>query len=494
MSGSESRSVLLWYRLDLRVANHPALEAALSTGLPVVPVFLWDPAAEGPWAPGRNSRWWLARSLEALDGELRKRGSRLLFREGETGALLRSLARETGAREIHFSRRFEPRLEKRDAKLAEDLRAEGLTLHRHAGNLLREPESLRTQGGTPFKVFTPFWRAFEAAGDPRPPLSAPETISAPASWPATPPWSEVAALLHPGSGPDLGSHWTPGSEGAAHRLREFLKGALADYAEARDVPADPGTSHLSAHLHFGEITPRQILHALSVSGGLDRALARHPSAATFRKELGWREFAHHILVHFPSTSDQPLRPEFAAFPWKKDRRALEAWQEGRTGFPFVDAGMRQLRATGTMHNRVRMAAASFLVKDLLVPWQEGARWFWDHLVDADLAQNSLNWQWVAGCGVDAAPYFRIFNPTSQGERFDPHGDYVRRWVPELASAPDGWIQDPSGAAPLELAAAGIDLREPLAAGPGYPRPMLDHAAARDLALAAFRSLPRQSPS
>jgi deoxyribodipyrimidine photo-lyase len=491
MNVSEPKAVLLWYRLDLRVADNPALLAALASGLPVVPVFIWDPGVEGPWAPGRNSRWWLGRSLEALDADLRKRGSRLLFREGETGVLLRALAEETGARDIHYSRRYEPLVEKHEARLVKGLQTAGLRMARQGGNLLREPETLRTQGVTPFKVFTPFWKSHQALGEIAPPLHAPREIPAPSRWPASPTWNEVRRhLAQDGEAatPGLGEHWSPGSAGAEKALGIFLKDALEDYPEYRNIPAAPGTSRLAPHLHFGEISPRRIFHALSVAGGLDARLARSEAASVFRKELGWRDFAHHVLVHFPHTSDQPLRPEFSGFPWKKSKAPLEAWKQGRTGFPFIDAALRELLATGSMHNRARMATASFLVKDLMIPWQEGARWFWDLLVDADLAQNSLNWQWVAGCGADAAPYFRIFNPQSQGERFDPHGDYVRRWVPELADAPEGWIHDPSGAAPLELAAARVDLLEPLASGPGYPRPMVDHAAARDLALAAFRSL------
>lgn len=461
MNVSGAKAVLLWYRLDLRVSDHPALEAALATGLPMVPVFIWDPESEGPWAPGRNSRWWLGRSLEALDADLRARGSRLLFREGETGALLRSLAEETGAEEIHYSRRYEPLVEKHEARVGKSLRAAGLRMVRHRGNLLREPETLRTQGGTPFKVFTPFWKSHLFMGEIAPPLLAPRSLPAPARWPESPAWTKVRRILAKdgeAATPGLEAHWSPGSAGAESALKLFLKDALEDYPEYRNIPAAPGTSRLSPHLHFGEISPRMVFHALSPSGGLDGRLARSEAASVFRKELGWRDFAHHVLVNFPHTSDQPLRPEFSAFPWRKSKATLDAWRQGRTGFPFIDAAQRELLATGYMHNRSRMATASFLVKDLLIPWQEGARWFWDLLVDADLAQNSLNWQWVAGCGADAAPYFRIFNPQSQGERFDPHGDYVRRWVPELAT------------------------------GDGYPAPMVDHAKARDLALAAFRSL------
>lgn len=477
--------VIVWYRLDLRISDHPGLCQAELLGAPVVPVFIWDPEAEGPWAPGRVSRRWLAGSLRALDGELRKRGSRLLFREGVTEEVLLRLAAGTGARDIHYSRRYEPLVEARDGRLAASLAARGLRLVRHGGNLLREPESLQTQAGGPFKVFTPFWRALQAQGDPQPPLAAPRHLPQPHPWSETPGWDVVDRILAGGDASGAGAVPRPGEAAARKALGDFLANALEDYPEARDVPADPGTSRLSPHLHFGEITPRQVWHAaLKAARGVPAAAQGRlrQAASVFLKELGWREFAHHVLVHFPHTPDQPLRKEFAAFPWTRDRRRLELWRQGNTGYPFVDAGMRELAATGTMHNRVRMAAASFLVKDLLVPWQDGARWFWESLADADLAVNTLNWQWVAGCGADAAPYFRIFNPVTQGMRFDPHGDYVRRWVPELAEAPASWIHRPFAARPLELAAAGL---EP---GRGYPGPLVDHALAREDALAAFRSL------
>lgn len=483
-------SILLWYRLDLRVSDHPVLAAAGASGRPVIPVFIWDPAAEGSWAPGARSRRWLAASLRALDGELRRRGSRLLFRSGDSAWALLRLARETGTREIHWCRRYEPRLEAADLHIVEVTLAAGLVPVRHAGNLLREPEDLRSGAGTPYQVFTPYWKAFRALGPPAVPVPAPERIPAPAAWPEASDRGAAEFLLGAGLSPG-GLPGTPGSAAAESALRDFLADALAEYPEARDVPADPGTSRLAPHLHFGEISPRLIFRAVdqALREARDRldaaAQARLRQAAdVFRKEIGWREFAHHVLVHQPHTPDRPLREAFADFPWADDAAALAAWQSGRTGYPMVDAGMRELLATGTLHNRARMIAASFLVKNLLIPWQAGARWFWEHLADADLASNTLNWQWVAGCGADAAPYHRIFNPVVQGERFDPHGDYVRKWVPELARAPEAWIHRPWKAAPLDLAAAGINL------GKDYPHPMVDHAWARERALAALRSLPR----
>jgi deoxyribodipyrimidine photo-lyase len=488
MDVSNAPPILLWFRLDLRLADHAALATACSRRAPVIPVFIHDPGAERPWSPGLASRWWLGRSLQSLGGDLRKRGSRLILRHGGSLAALRALAKETGARELHFSRRYEPAVEARDARLMRSLEAEGLEVVRHEGNLLRPPEAHSTRTGTPYKVFTPFWRTLESLGPPHPPLEAPRRIPAPARWPASASLASPAdmGLLRAGEEePGWAERWKPGEAAAAEALERFVRDNLEDYIGARDVPADPGTSHLSPRLHFGEITPRQAWHAVCRAAESIGSREAKASAATFLRELGWREFAHHILVHFPWTTDKPLRPEFERFPWRRDAGAsglFGAWREGGTGFPFIDAGMRELRRTGFMHNRARMAAASFLVKDLMVPWQEGARWFWDRLVDADLAVNSLNWQWVAGCGADAAPYFRIFNPVTQGERFDPRGDYVRRWVPELAPAGDGWIHRPFEAAPMELRAAGI---EP---GRTYPDPLVDHGEARDGALAAFRSL------
>lgn len=486
-----SGSILLWYRLDLRVSDHPALAAACASGLPVIPVFIWDPSAEGAWAPGKRSRRWLAASLRALDGELRRRGSRLLVRSGDSATALLNLARETKAREIHWSRRYEPNLEVADRGIVKVTQAAGLLSVRHPGNLLREPESVRSGAGTPYQVFTPFWKAFQVLGPFAAPVPTPERIPAPTAWPDSADPGAADFLL--GAGQDLaGLPGIPGAVAAESALRGFISDALSDYPEARDVPADPGTSRLAPHLHFGEIGPRRIFLAVEEAlrearGRLDAAAqARLRQAAEiFRKELGWREFAHHVLVHQPHTPDRPLREAFADFPWADDAKALAAWQEGRTGYPMVDAGMRELKATGAMHNRVRMITASFLVKDLLIPWRKGARWFWDNLADADLASNTLNWQWVAGCGADAAPYHRIFNPVVQGERFDPHGDYVRKWVPELARAPEAWIHRPWEAGPLESAAAGIAL------GKDYPRPMVDHGWARERALAALRSRPNR---
>jgi deoxyribodipyrimidine photo-lyase len=470
---------LLWLRQDLRLDDNPALAAALSGGGTVVPVFLFAPAEEGDWGPGGASRWWLHQSLKNLAADLEQRGSRLCLRgtDDSLAELLR-LARECGAQRVVWNRRYEPAIRARDQAVKTALRAAGLTAESSNGALLHEPWSVATRAGTPFQVFTPFWRHCLSLPDPAEPLPAPSQLPAPPTWPAGVSLGSLGLLPHPDWAAGLRDAWTPGAAGAHSRLRHFLDAAFADYARRRDRPDLAATSRLSPHLHFGEIGPRRIWHAT-------RALAAaHGDESTWRRsqfltELGWREFGHHLLYHFPDTPLLPLRGEFARFPWKSSTEALRRWQRGQTGFPIVDAGMRELWHTGWMHNRVRMIAGSFLVKDLLIAWQEGARWFWDTLVDADLASNTLGWQWVAGCGADAAPYFRVFNPVLQGAKFDPDGAYVKRWIPELSGLPAEWIHQPWAAPPAVLQAAGLQL------GGDYPAPCVDHALARNEALAAL---------
>jgi len=405
-------------------------------------------------------------------------------RRGPALTALRELVRETEARRVHWNRRYEPAAVQRDTNIKATLRAEGVAVHTFNASLLFEPWTIQTAASTPFQVFTPFWKACLRAAPPPPPRPAPSRWAIPSAWPAGEP---IAALgLEPRIDWTAGmrSSWRPGERGARIELDRFLDEGLPDYAAGRDLPGRTGTSRLSPHLHFGEIAPAQIWHAVQARSELATPPGVVRGAECYLRELGWREFAHHLLFHFPHTPDSPLRPEFERFPWKEDPAALRAWQRGRTGFPIVDAGLRELWTTGWMHNRVRMLVASFLVKDLLLPWQLGARWFWDTLVDADLANNTLGWQWTAGCGADAAPFFRIFNPTLQGERFDADGAYVRRWVPELAKLPDAWIHKPWQAPAAILAQAGVEL------GTSYPRPMVDHQEARDTALAALQIIRR----
>jgi deoxyribodipyrimidine photo-lyase len=421
--------------------------------------------------------------LTALDRSLRERGSRLILRRGPALAALRTLALETCANAVFWNRRYEPALLARDAQVKKALEADGLAVESFNSALLFEPSALKTFAGKPFQVFTPFWHACLAMTGPAAPAKTPRKLGSPARWPATDPLSSFDFLPKPNWATGLLLAWQPGEAGAIRQLRFFLKTALSEYPRRRGIPAQPGTSRLSPHLHFGEIGPRQIWHAVRTASAKSRAgRASREAAQAYLRELGWREFACHLLFHFPHTHRQPLRREFAGFEWSRNRAALKAWQRGRTGYPLIDAGMRELWATGWMHNRVRMVVASFLVKDLLLPWQAGARWFWDTLVDADLANNTLGWQWSAGCGADAAPFFRIFNPVLQSEKFDSAGDYIRRWVPELGALPARWIHKPWEASAATLRTAGIIL------GRAYPRPIVHHAEARRRALAAFAAI------
>lgn len=474
------RTAIVWFRQDLRVRDNPALAAAAASGHAVMPLFVWAPEEEGEWAPGGASQWWLHHSLEALDRELRALGSRLVIRAGESAAALLALCRSSDVAAIYWNRRYEPAVIARDAAIKEQLAAAGVPAHSFNGSLLFEPWEIQTGAKGPYKVFTPFSRSCRARGVPRPTGEGPLSLTAPARWPDSIPLRALELEPKIDWAAGIRARWTPGEQGAAAVLQTHLRRALPDYATGRDLPAEEGTSRLAPHLHFGEISPARVWEAVERSGGA--------GAETYQQQLLWREFGYHLLFHFPATVTSPLRKEFEQFPWSADRSGLRAWQRGRTGYPFVDAGMRELWTTGWMHNRVRMVAASFLVKHLLIPWQEGARWFWDTLLDADLANNTLGWQWTAGCGADAAPYFRIFNPVSQGKRFDPAGEYTKKWCPELAGLPSKWVHAPWDAPPEVLRKAGVIL------GQSYPHPLIDHQEARGRALEAYDELPRSGSS
>ncbi len=468
-----------WFRLDLRLADNPALHAAVNRGEPVLPVFIWSPAEESPWEPGAASRWWLHQSLASLDKSLRAAGARLIIRRGPSLETLRTLIQETGAGAVFWNRRYEPALIARDQKIKEALRADGVEAESFNGALLHEPWTIQNQSGKPFQVFTPFWKNCLTQPEPARPLRAPRDLNASAAWPKS--LALDALELEPKIKWAGGLHaaWPPGEAGASANLGRFLERGFNDYSAQRNRPDVTGTSRLSPHLHFGEISPRQIWHGLKSMAVRRGWSVEQWRGSQFLTEVGWREFAHHLLFHFPHTPTEPLRGQFKSFPWRRDAVWQRAWEQGRTGYPIVDAGLRELWATGWMHNRVRMIVASFLVKDLLLDWQVGARWFWDTLVDADLAQNTLGWQWTAGCGADAAPYFRVFNPMSQGEKFDPQGDYVRKWCPELARLPDKWLHHPHQAPSEILRAAGVELDRT------YPRAIVSHAIAREVALEAY---------
>jgi len=467
----ESPSIV-WLRRDLRLDDNPALAAAIQRGAPVVPVFILDPREE----IGGASRWWLHGSLSALSESLGRLGAPLILRRGAPQDVLHALAGELGAGAVFWNRIYEPQAIARDKALKASFRENGIEVRSFNASLLAEPREVKTGSGDPYKVFTPFWRALSQVPFDIP-LPAPGKLAGVgdvatenlAGWnllPAKPDWAA-----------GLRETWTPGEAGARSRFEAFVERAMDDYPLARDLPDREGTSRLSPHLHWGEISPRRIWHGVRHAQGGGGA-----AGDAFLRELAWRDFACHLFYHWPEIETENWKREFDAFPWARNDAAFDAWSKGLTGYPIVDAGMRQLWQTGWMHNRVRMIAASFLIKHLLIDWREGAAWFEDTLVDADLAVNRSSWQWVAGSGADAAPYFRIFNPVLQGEKFDDGGDYVRAFVPELAKLDTKYIHKPWEAPRPVLEKAGIVL------GETYPAPIVDHRQARERALAAWREI------
>ena len=468
---TEKPVALIWFRRDLRTSDHAPLLAAIGRGFVPVPVFVWAPEEEAPWRPGGATKRWLHDALEDLDARLQEAGSRLVIRMGATADVFADLIRETGASAVFWHRVYEPAFMERDAALKKTWTAAGLEAESFAGDCLLEPQAVKNKAGNPFKVFTPFWNHCLTLEIPAA-KPAPETIPAPAHWPKS---ETVASLgLKPAIPWDAGiaKAWDMTRAGGEKRLRDFLRTTLSHYKERRDIPSVDGTSRLSPYLHFGQLSPREVRDAASKAGGL--------GAAKFMAEVGWREFGRHLLFHFPHTTEKPMDAAFENFPWADAPELAEAWRRGRTGIPIVDAGLRELWETGVMHNRVRMIAGSLLVKNLLIDWRTGAAWFWDTLVDADLAQNTMGWQWIAGCGADAAPYFRVFNPVLQGEKFDPDGEYVKRYVPELAGVPAKWIHKVWDAPGEVLAKAGVRL------GDTYPEPVVGLALSRNRALDAYK--------
>lgn len=470
-------TAIVWFRQDLRSTDNPALAEACSTHQYIIPLYIY--AQE---SLGAAQHWWLHHSLLALQKELKKQGLDLCLKQGPALSIIQALLKSHKIDAVYWNRCYEPQSIQRDQQLKAALRAQGVHVASFNGSLLNEPWTVKNKSGGYFKVFTPYWKqcirqtTLPATSLIKTHPSTPTSISDQlADWqllPQKPNW----AIEFP-------KHWQPGEQGAMDNLTFFIENHLQGYKDARNNPSKAATSRLSPHLHFGEISPWKIWNAIkeaSINPNCDLRSAEH-----FLAELGWREFSYYLLYHFPELPNKNFRQEFDAFPWQKNEVLLKCWQKGMTGFPIVDAGMRELWHTGYMHNRVRMIAASFLIKDLLIDWRAGADWFYNTLLDADLANNSASWQWVAGTGADSAPYFRIFNPTLQGEKFDPQGEYIKRWLPELAQVPKQWIHKPWDAPPQIL---------PLTLGKDYPYPVVEHTLARKIALQHYQSLKKVADS
>ena len=472
---------IVWFRQDLRLQDHAALNAALAGGRAVLPVYVLDDDSAAAWATGGAARWWLHHSLASLAASLEARGAKLILRRGPAAETIPSLVQETGATAVHAGRMHEPWARRADDATAAALQRVGAELCLHRTATLFDLDSIRTKTGGIYGVYTPFARTCRALGSPHPPTPAPDRVPCPA-----PPRSDRLEdwdLLptHPDWAGGFRETWQVGESAAHDRLAGFLSKAVHGYDTGRNLPGQPGTSMVSPHLHWGELSPRQVWHTAEQA-----AQETGKGLEVFLSEILWREFAAYLLWHNPHMPEQPLRPDFARLAVRDDDGDLQAWRRGQTGIPIVDAGMRQLWQLGWMHNRVRMIAASFLVKQLLMPWQAGEAHFWDTLVDADLASNAASWQWIAGCGIDSQPFFRVFNPVSQGEKFDPDGAYVRAWVPELARMPDKFLHAPWSAPHAVLEAAGVEL------GRSYPDPIADLPQARQRALDAYRTTVRRA--
>lgn len=463
MSGTDG-GVIVWLRRDLRLSDHPSFALAAEAAQ-VIPVFIWSPEDEGDWATGSASRWWLYHSLARLNDSLMKLGSRLVIRRGPSVRALLDLQRETGARRVVWNEQPGAAFRQRDTDVTTALRAQGVTVEVQHGATLRPPGQVLTGEGNHYQVFTPFWRS-SLKHKVATPLPVPKQLPSVPRTLKSLSLDELELIPRITWYKGMEASWEIGEAAAQAKLQRFVAEWVHGYDTQRDIPSVLGTSRLSPHLHFGEISPRQVWHTLLKLPG--------NGAETYRREIGWREFAYDLLFHQPQTADHPLRAEFADFPWRDDQDGLRRWQQGMTGYPIVDAGMRELWTTGWMHNRVRMIVASFLVKDLLIDWRQGARWFWDTLVDADLASNTLGWQWAGGCGADAAPFFRIFNPVLQSEKFDANGEYIKHWVPELKHLKGKALHAPW------TSHGKLD----------YPKPVVDHSAARERALQAFDRLKR----
>lgn len=461
-------TTIIWFQRDLRVQDNPALKYASQLQFRILPVYIFDPEEDGNWSMGSSSRWWLHYSLQSLQKKLRELSLDLFFFQGESLHILQKIIDKTDAKHIVWNYCYEPKALVREKKLIKLATAKNCIAKGFHANLLFVPGQITTKQNRPYQVFTPFWRCCLTQEVDKPEGRITKKLQL-ASYSKHISLNALDLLPRIPWAKDFPCLWRPGEESALKKWKSFVRGKLRQYAHGRDFPAERGTSMLSPHLHFGEISVKRIFEDL----------LQNTHSKVFLREIGWREFAYHLLIAFPHTPSKPLRVEFTHFPWKRNAKWLKAWQKGMTGIPIIDAGMRQLWQLGWMHNRVRMIVASFLVKDLNVPWQEGAKWFWDTLVDADLANNTLGWQWSAGCGADAAPYFRIFNPFIQGKKFDPKAEYVRQFVPELKKLPNAYIHTPHVAPKPILEEAGVYL------GENYPYPIVDHEVARKRALQVY---------
>ncbi|RZI45339.1 cryptochrome/photolyase family protein [Candidatus Finniella inopinata] len=473
-------AVLVWFRCDLRLDDHPALLQAVAMGLPIIPLYIYDP--ENPRPLGGASRWWLHNSLKNLDQNLQKLGGKLILKKGNAVNVLGQLVQDLPITHVFWNRRYDQTSIDQDTTMKAQLKDQGLICQSFKGSILFEPHTIKNNQGEPFKVFTPFWKHCLKHTQIEEPNPGPTTLNFYQPSAIQSEFLDDWQLLptHPDWAGGLRHCWQPGEQGAEHRLKSFIDQGLPNYKTGRDYPGQPSTSSLSPHLRFGEISLRRIWWTLQNQRLMKPELEN--DVEHFLREIGWREFSYYLLYYFPDLPTVAWRENFRNFPWDQDETLLKAWQQGQTGYPIVDAGMRQLYQTGWMHNRVRMITASFLIKHLLQPWQRGEEWFWDTLVDADLASNASGWQWVAGSGADASPYFRIFNPIIQGEKFDLQGVYVRQWVPELKNLGNEFLHKPWEADQNTLKQAGIKL------GQTYPFPVVNHEKARQRALQALESI------
>jgi len=468
---------IVWFRRDLRLHDNPAWNAAVSSGCDIIPLFIHSPSEEGKWRRGGASNWWLHHALKDLSDQLKTHGHTLIIRSSKSSlTVLTEITQQQPVKAIYWNRCYEAQSVKRDTLIKETLTSDGISVQTFNGNLLFDPLKITNKTNAPYRVFTPFWKNCLTLE-----IKTPETLKVKKADCLAPVRLKSDGLdsLHllptiPWD-TEMREFWKPTRSGAKKLLKQAIAKAT-HYTDLRDIPSEDGTSRLSAYLHFGQLSPAEFYHEV-----LTHTKAKDAAQMGILRQLFWREFSAHLLYHFPHTHDQPLRDEYQNFPWDFDSEILKKWQRGQTGFPIVDAGMRQLWKTGWMHNRVRMVASSFLVKHLLQPWQEGSHWFWDTLVDADLANNTQGWQWVGGCGADASPYFRVFNPILQSKKFDPTGCYIKKWLPELKDVPTEFIHTPWEMEPLELIAAGVKL------GTDYPAPIISHPDGRKQALDAYKT-------